>query len=146
MPNIKILTFYDGEFMDIDCLSAFKKLGIFMTKEKPSIEIPETINFFVFCNEHYNSAAYKDSEKELARVYSDRFSEYLHTMITNRIIKSIITIKEIPKMIQISELLVAAELLDLPELSKTLVLLKPVELLYPIEPLEIVEILVNVEL
>uniref|UniRef100_A0A0K0FGR2 Uncharacterized protein n=1 Tax=Strongyloides venezuelensis TaxID=75913 RepID=A0A0K0FGR2_STRVS len=43
MPSIKILTFYDGNFLDSDHLSAFKNLKIFTTDGNHIIEIPKTI-------------------------------------------------------------------------------------------------------
>uniref|UniRef100_A0A0N5BSC5 F-box domain-containing protein n=1 Tax=Strongyloides papillosus TaxID=174720 RepID=A0A0N5BSC5_STREA len=74
MPNVKMLTLYDGEFKNCDCLGAFKNLEIFITRGSPIIEIPKTIKLFVA-----DLSGYIDHDKEIVRRYSKRFLKYLHT-------------------------------------------------------------------
>uniref|UniRef100_A0A0N5BI15 Doublecortin domain-containing protein n=1 Tax=Strongyloides papillosus TaxID=174720 RepID=A0A0N5BI15_STREA len=76
MPNIKMLTFYDGEFEDSNCLNVFKNLEIFVIRANPDIEIPRTIKLFVVVGDgyYYNSDLSKNVVKKLVERYSGRFT------------------------------------------------------------------------
>uniref|UniRef100_A0A0K0F2Y6 F-box domain-containing protein n=1 Tax=Strongyloides venezuelensis TaxID=75913 RepID=A0A0K0F2Y6_STRVS len=79
MPNIKMLTFYDGAFKDSDCLNAFNNLNVFITNGNPIIEIPESIRLFVVGQRYfYSGNQSKNFYRELVRRYSERFLKYLH--------------------------------------------------------------------
>uniref|UniRef100_A0A0K0FEJ9 Leucine-rich repeat protein n=1 Tax=Strongyloides venezuelensis TaxID=75913 RepID=A0A0K0FEJ9_STRVS len=73
MPNIKMLTFYNGKFNDSNCLSSFKNLEIFITGENPTIEISKTIKVFVINQKYLNSYIYKNVDKKIVNRYCKRF-------------------------------------------------------------------------
>uniref|UniRef100_A0A0N5CFD0 F-box domain-containing protein n=1 Tax=Strongyloides papillosus TaxID=174720 RepID=A0A0N5CFD0_STREA len=77
MPNIRMLTFYNGELKDDDCLSAFKNLEIFLTWGSPSIEIPRTIQLFFIHQSYPDIHGYENADKEIFGKYSKRFLKYL---------------------------------------------------------------------
>uniref|UniRef100_A0A0N5BUN2 F-box domain-containing protein n=1 Tax=Strongyloides papillosus TaxID=174720 RepID=A0A0N5BUN2_STREA len=79
MPNIKMLTFYDGAFKDSECLNAFRNLKVFITNGNPIIEIPESIRLFVVGQRYfYSGDQSKNFYRELVKRYSERFLKYLH--------------------------------------------------------------------
>uniref|UniRef100_A0A0N5B2B2 Brix domain-containing protein n=1 Tax=Strongyloides papillosus TaxID=174720 RepID=A0A0N5B2B2_STREA len=82
MPNIKLLTFYNGEIKNSVCLSAFRNLELFITggRRRNIFEIPKTIKCIVLDHRFfYTDNRNMNFKKELVRRCCESFLKYSRT-------------------------------------------------------------------